>query len=241
MTYTSWRGNVGVIKPTRSSTSFQDLVGILPEGIGVIPIYLDLRYKSADEFKEAMPSYAAKVAELAEQAVDLIHPEGAPPFMIEGFKGEQRRIRGWERQYGIPIFTSGMCQVAALKALGIKKFVGLSSLSGSLAKSFAQYFTDAGFKVLAMGNPEPDIDAGTLSAEQIYTMTKKAFLAQKGGPEAVYCLGSTWRVFDMIEALEQDLGVPVLSPVAVRSWYIQRQLHVRQPLAGRGRLLAEMP
>jgi maleate isomerase len=242
MTYSSWRGTVGVIKPTRSSQSFQDLVRIMPDGVGLIPLYLDFRYKSADEFGAAMPAYAEKVTELAEQGVDLIHPEGAPPFMLQGLDGERRRVRAWERTYGIPVFTTGMTQLAALKALRIRRFMGITTLGGGLARTFARYFTEAGYEVLSMGRPITASDElADVSPEQLYAMTKKTFLAQRGRPEAIYVLGSGWRTLDVIEELEQDLGVPVLHPVVVRCWYIQKRLHVRQPIRGMGRLLAEMP
>jgi maleate isomerase len=45
---------------------------------------------------------------------------------------------------------------------------------------------------------------------------------------------------DVIEALEQDTGVPVVHPVPARCWEIQRRLSIRQPVRGYGRLLADM-
>ena len=49
-----------------------------------------------------------------------------------------------------------------------------------------------------------------------------------------------WRVIDVVPA-EEDVGVPVVHPVAARVWYVQRQLRVRQPVQGAGRLLVELP
>ena len=40
----------------------------------------------------------------------LIHPEGAPPFMIRGFWAERELLDQWEEQYGIPVITSGTTQ-----------------------------------------------------------------------------------------------------------------------------------
>ena len=54
-------------------------------------------------------------------------------------------------------------------------------------------------------------------------------------------LGPAWGALDMIEKLEQDLGVPVVHAIPAQSWDIQRHLHVRQPVAGFGRLAAELP
>jgi len=41
--------------------------------------------------------------------------------------------------------------------------------------------------------------------------------------------------------VEEDLEVPVIHPVAARVWYGQKQMRIPQPVAGAGRLLAELP
>jgi maleate cis-trans isomerase len=68
---------------------------------------------------------------------------------------------------------------------------------------------------------------------------KQAFLKHRKA-DAIYLLGSGWRVLDVIDALEQDLGVPVVHPIPARCWEIQLRLSIRQPVQGYGRLLAEM-
>ncbi len=235
-------GTVGVIKPTRTSPSFGQLQRILPEGIDLKPIYLDIRYRSVDEFREVMAAYEARVPELAEMGVDLIHPEGAPPFMLEGLAGERARIGAWEKQFNIPVFTTGMTQLAAMAALHIGNFVGITPFSGALADIFQRYFTEAGFDVLAMTTPVPETESVyDRPADDIAGLVIDAFRNHAGGAEALYILGSDWPVFDIIGELEQALGVPVLHPVAVRCWYIQKRLGLRQPVPGYGKLLAEMP
>jgi maleate cis-trans isomerase len=49
------------------------------------------------------------------------------------------------------------------------------------------------------------------------------------------------KALPLIARLEQDLGVPVVQPVAARAWEIQRRLHIRQPVKGYGRLLETLP
>jgi maleate cis-trans isomerase len=44
-----------------------------------------------------------------------------------------------------------------------------------------------------------------------------------------------------IGPLEDDLGVPVLHPVAIRVWAVQKRLGVNEPVHGAGRLLATLP
>ncbi|HEX2929768.1 MAG TPA: hypothetical protein VHV54_08660, partial [Candidatus Binatia bacterium] len=118
MPYDCWRGMVGLIKPTKGSGSLVELIKMLPDGIGVIPLFNNVRHGTIEEFRSAIPAYEEKIAELAEDKVDLIHPAGTPPFMLLGYKGEAETIAKWEKRFGIPIFTSGTNQVAAMKALG---------------------------------------------------------------------------------------------------------------------------
>ena len=80
---------------------------------------------------------------------------------------------------------------------------------------------------------------GQLSPEEVYAHVKRAFLKHRKA-DAIYLLGTGWRVLPVIDLLEQDLGVPVVHPVPARCWEIQHRLSIRQPVAGFGRLLAEM-
>ena len=150
MAFSSWRGVVGIIKPTMRPGGLEDMIRILPEGIGVIPLFNNITRGDRAEFKEVMKDYDEKVALLAEQGCDLIHPEGAPPFMVLGNDGEARKIKSWERKHKVPIFTSGTNHVAALRALKVKRFVGASYFKGEINKTFGTYFKKAGFDVLAM-------------------------------------------------------------------------------------------
>src|SRR5262249_14700248 len=90
------RGTVGVVRPTQRSGGSEELLAMLPQGIRLIPLCLDVRRGALDEFKAAIPAYEAKVAELARMGVDVINPSGAPPFMVLGYANEQALIRRWE-------------------------------------------------------------------------------------------------------------------------------------------------
>jgi maleate isomerase len=241
MSYTSWRGVVGLIKPTHRPGSLEEFIRLLPEGIGVIPLFVGFQRGTEDEFREALRAYEERVEELVKLGVDLIHPEGAPPFMVHGYRGEAEIIKGWEKKYNLPIVTASQTQVQALQALKIKKFVGVTYFTGKINDTFAGYFREAGFDVMAMeGIPVAFEDVGRLASQEVYAHTKKAFLKHPGA-EAIYMLGSGWRTLDIVHLLEEDLQVPVVHPVPARVWALQKLLRVRQPTKGFGWLLEEMP
>lgn len=241
MSFSSWRGIAGLIHATLRPGGGEEVIRLLPEGIGVLPLYLNIRRGTRDEFETVMAAYEEQVALLAEQNCDVIHPGGAPPFMVRGRAEEARIVAEWEKKYKTPIFTSGQNHVAALKALKLKSFVGATYFPAAINTVFARYFSDAGFDVRAMDGIDVPFDkVQELSGEQVYAHIKKSFLAGKGG-DAIYMLGSGWRTLGIIDLLEKDLGVPVIHPVTARVWEIQKRLHVNEKRIGYGHLLETLP
>ncbi len=234
-------GTVGIVRPTARSGGFEDLLRILPVGIGVTHTCLTVQRGTLDEFKTVIKQYGDKVAELAQAKVDVINPSGAPPFMVLGYDGERKLIQDWQAKFGIPIFTSGSSHVDALRALRARRFVGTSYFRGDINKIYAKYFADAGFDVLDMVGMDVDFEkVPELTSQQVYDFVKGAFLANRGA-EAIYMLGPAWRASDTIETLERDFGVPVVHALPAQVWDIQRHLKVRIPVTGFGLLAAEMP
>jgi maleate cis-trans isomerase len=71
------------------------------------------------------------------------------------------------------------------------------------------------------GIPVAFEDAGYLAPQQIYAHAKRAFLKHKG-VDAIYLLGSWWRILDIVKLLEQDLRVTVVYALAAKIWNIQK-------------------
>lgn len=241
MSNANWRGIVGVVKPTYKSGSLVDFIRLLPDGVGVVPLFIGAQEHTEDEYLRAMDIYHQRVGELARIGVDLIHPEGGPPFMVRGYEAERALVKGWEDKYGIPIVTTGMSHSEALRAMGIKRFLGLTPYQGGINDKFAKYFTDAGFDVAAMKGIEIQFkDRYNLSAEEIYMHLKKAFLKQPD-VDGIYLLSpGAWRPIDVVAA-EKDLGVPIIHPVAAGVWSVLKHLHIKHSVSGFGRLLEQFP
>jgi maleate cis-trans isomerase len=232
---------VGVINPTRGQDSLGELEGLLPKGVELVRDSLDIREQTEDEFKSVLDETAMRVDALAAQKVDLIHPIGAPVFMVHGYAGEQRIIDEWTAKHGIPIFTSGQSHVNAMRALGIHRFVALSPLSERINEIATAYYRDAGFDVLAFERARgPETDRRAITWEEAAAQARRMFEANPGA-EGVYFISSGWRILDAVPALEKELGVPVVHPVTARVWEMQRRLGLKEPTSGVGRLLEELP
>ena len=241
MAFSSWRGTMGLIKPTHRPGSLEETIRLLPEGIGVVPLTVGLAEGDRADFDNALGAIEEKVAELARIGVDLIAPAGAPPLMVHGHRGERELLDKWEQTYGLPVITAGVSQVDAMRALSATRIVGVTYFKGDINEVFAQYFRDAGFDVLAMdGMDVPFTQVQKLSSREVYAHTKAAFLRNPTA-ELVYMMGGGWRILDIVEILEQDLQVPVLHSVPARVWSTQQHFRVGQRTQGFGRLLSELP
>jgi maleate cis-trans isomerase len=240
MQHDAWRGLVGRVTPTKTARAVEELLRLLPDGIGVLPLYCDIKSGRIDEFTSAMSAYEKKIEELASDGVDVIQAAGTPPFMLLGYKKEQEQIRRWEDKYGVPVFTSGSNQIRAMRALGIKSFVGIGYDFDDMS-IVERYFNEAGFDVVALQKlPGTWEEIGSLSSHQIYRIIKKLYLAHKN-VDGIYVQGGKIRMLDIIETIEADLEKPVLHPATANAWEIMLRLTVRAPLLGYGRLLAQLP
>jgi hypothetical protein len=92
----------------------EEVIRLLPEGIACIPVFLNIRRGTEDEFKTMMPlrenDRAARRSQLR-----LDPSARAPPFMVQGRKREAQIVKAWEKKYKVPIFTVAQNHVAALQ------------------------------------------------------------------------------------------------------------------------------
>jgi maleate isomerase len=216
------------------------LIRILPEGIGIVPLLLNFKTGSSAEFAKAIPQYEQFVAELAEQGVDLIIVAGAPPFMLLGYEGEDKLIREWENKYKTQIVTDPQMQVAGLRAMKIKRFIG-ASYSALQNRIVLDYMAQAGLESVAMEPIDVPFDrVAQISTEMLYAHVKSLFRTHPGA-DGIYIQGGGWQTARVVEMLEQDLQVPVVHATVCQAWQIHKRLRVRETAPGYGRLLTELP
>ena len=162
--------------------------------------------------------------------------------MLRGYRFDAELVQTLQGKYRVAVLTATATQVDALKALGVKRLVGVTYFKDDMNPKFAKFFEEAGFEVAAMKGcvDLPFSDLGKIPAEEIYAQAKKVFL-EKGGGDCIYLLGAGWDCLPAIEPLERDLKAVAVTNVTADVWATQKRLHIRAPVKGYGRLLEEMP
>jgi len=238
----NYRGLVGNIKPRATDSSLVDMIKHLPDGIGVIPVYLTVTPESREN-GSVYPIYEERIAYLVSQKCNLIAIEGAPPFLLLGPERETAMVDGWKRKYNTDMFTAPQNQVNAFRALKAKRILGITAGANGpeVNKVYAKYFEESGLGVVAMERLGAEFNADQdAPPANVIPIIKKAFAEHKGA-DAVYLLGERLEALPLIAPLERDLGIPVVQAIAARIWEIQKRLNVHEPIKGYGRLLETLP
>ena len=160
--------------------------------------------------------------------------------MLLGYEGEAALIRDWERKYKTPIVTDPQMQVAGLRAMNVRRFIG-ASYSMLQNKIVLDYMAQAGLEAVSMEPIDVPFDrVAEISVEMLYAHVKRLFRAHPGA-DGIYIQGGGWQTARVVAMLERDLEVPVVHATVCQAWQIHRRLAVRETTAGYGRLLAGLP
>ena len=73
MGFSSWRGTLGMVHPTLRPGSTEEFIRLAPEGIGVIPMFLNISRGTRDEFEKVFAAYEGQIKVCAEAGCDLIY------------------------------------------------------------------------------------------------------------------------------------------------------------------------
>ena len=124
--------------------------------------------------------------------------------------------------------------VDGLRAVGAKKVVVLSPHPPEIAEKLKEYLEDSGFDVpclLALGLDLAAIN--NTAPGDIYRHVKSMDLSDA---DAIFIAATNFRAIDVIEAIEADMNLPVVSSNQVVMWSALKTLGVADKPQGYGQL-----
>ena len=185
----------------------------------------------------ADPSRVDAAAELL--AAAPLHATGfaftASSYVRGAHDDEALRRRLEQRTRGIPVAVTCASAVLALRALGAGRLALVAPpwFSPELSALGADYFASQGLEVVHHAPAGLPSDQRAVHPGQVYEWVRAHVPA---AAEAVFVGGNGFRAVGAIQALEEDLGAPVLTANQVLCWHLLRLAGTRAPVAGYGRL-----
>ncbi|HEY3080835.1 MAG TPA: maleate cis-trans isomerase [Chloroflexota bacterium] len=249
-----WRARIGVLTPHRDVGPESEFRAMAPDGVSVhaarVPFGATAAGGTTTPTIALEPVRAFADPPHVDDAAELL--AAAPLHAIAFGFTSSSYVRGpaddaalkarlEERTRGIPVAITCTSAVLALRALGARRLALIDPpwFPAELTARGAEYFRGCGFEVVHAA------PAGLPSGQRLVHPGALYEWARAHVPpeaEAVFVGGNGFRAVGAIEALEEDLGRPVLSANQVVFWHALRLAGTRAPVVGYGRIFGrEMP
>lgn len=234
-----WRARLGLIltHPVVDMVP-HEFYRLAPRGTLLLAIGLglpDLKTFWNRSYEEVRDSYLAATRQLIEQEADVIHLGGGDSLLSYGVDGLRRLLSDLQAASPVLVKSTPSVLGPALRAVGASRVVIAGGYSPRSLEATTAFLAESGVRVLGTHGAALDAAAGA-SPFPAYRAAKAALRAQPTA-DAVLLVGGNWTPIHIIEEIEADLGVPVVTSVQAMVWSSLRWVGVNEPLAGGGSLL----
>lgn len=143
-----------------------------------------------------------------------------------------------EARPDIKYTSPSIAAVASLKKLGAKNIAMLTPYPLLMHQSFIRFFNEHGFVVGENGTFACSTDAEISELARVELFEAAKALVHASRPDALFVSCTATPIVPHIEALEAEIGIPVVSSSQAMAWDALRLAGYSQPILGYGRLLA---
>ena len=259
---TGWRARIGVLSTHPDVVPESELQAMAPRGVSIHATRapLDVVNPGGSLAEKLSPTQAQDFADqpLIYDAADLL---AAAPLqaIIYGFTSSSYRLgpdgdaafqaRLELRTRGIPVVIPCISTALALRTLGARRFalIGPPWYESELNRMGAEYFRGQGFDAvyaasvdLPGGGKLEDWKTGLhVEPGHLYKWIR-AHVPQNA--DVIFIGGNGMRTIGAIQALEEDLGRPVLTATQVAFWHALHLVGVRATISNYGQIFTkELP
>lgn len=230
-----WRARLGLLVPSSNTTNEPEFHNALPTGVSLHTARLPLEDVNAAEL--------ASMAETAERVTERLGHANVDVVAYSCTTGSLIRGHGYADQLEAEIAAAGDAPAVvtvlsverALEALNAETVTVVTPYIEDLNERERAFLEDGGFEVTSISGLEleANLDIGGLRAEDAY---RQAVAAVDADADAVFVSCTNYRTFDVVDALEADLGIPVVTSNQATLWDALGQLDVDRSTIDLGRL-----
>lgn len=235
-----WRGQIGAVSPTYVDDA-GDWLKVLPEGVNVVFATLGVEDHTPKEFHKAIEVVERTARGLVKLGVGAVVLGGSPLVTLNKGEGTGGLARELEKETSVPMITSQDAALLALRTLGIKRLLLVTPYRESLNQGMKNHLEANGFAVLSLKSAlcSGPKEMAELPPELPYRLAREAS-EQAPGADGIYIPNPKWQTMEIIEPLEEDLKIPVVTTVQSSAWWGLKKLEVKEARPGYGRLLSHL-
>jgi maleate cis-trans isomerase len=241
MVMRGWRARLGFLIPPGNPTVEPELIAMTPPGVSVHFSRLIARgpagaHHGQEERNRSQIEHIDQSAELLAMVKPnvIILGHTATSYTL-GHAAEAELLQRLRAQYAIPFASAFGSVAAALQALGAKRVALGTPYSPEVTLRGKAHLEAHGFEVVSHRALDNVTDIYNETPERAYQLGR---LVDTPNAQAVFLSGTGMPTITILDALEQDLGKPVVSANSGMMWHALRLAGVRERVSGYGRLLA---
>jgi maleate cis-trans isomerase len=239
-----WRARIGNISPTACAEIFPyEFYRVAPEGVTLVTTNLVIRdARESSQVEASWHKFDTAFEDLLHTRVDHITLSGAPLVLANGIDRHRDLLKELRNRYPVPVGTSPQSFADALKYLGAVKLAVGTSFIPAHNELVRKFLVSEGFDVLGIET----LDTGMTSLEKAMLSPTQVFRhiravgKRYSACDAVLITSSAWPTLTMIQALEDDLGKPVVSSSMGQIWWPLKKLGIKAEIHGYGKLLGTL-
>ncbi len=236
-----WRGRIGLVVPSSNTTMESELVRMLPRGISVHTSRMIQILVTEDELMRMADSAMRAAKELASADVDVIVYGCTSGSFSQGEAWNEEFTQKLIEGVGKPVVTASTAVHQALVALGMNKICLVTPYSEETNQRARIWLESLGLKVAktvelvksTSSQPISDLEIGRIAPEEVYTKVKKEY---PPGSDGIFISCTNVRTFEIIDVLEADLGIAVVTSNQASMWAALKVIGCRDLIDGLGKL-----
>ena len=235
-----WRAKIGRISPSPETVGCEEWRRALPEGVCLVETRTLIHDVTVDGLAEAVKQVERAALELASAEVDMILQAGTAIAFFRGLGHDQELSRRIANATGIKATTSLTAVVEALRTLGIKRPAVATSYLADIDARLVEVLTLSGFAVAAIRGMglKRSIDMGKVMPDETYRLAREV-VNSASDIDGIFISCGNLRTFEVIETLERDTALPVVTSNQAGLWQVLRLVGIEDRLPNLGRLLRE--
>ena len=233
-----WKARLGLIMPSLGWTMEHEWPRMLPKGVSYLVSRMPLKATTPEELLK-MGEHALEAASLVASAqVDLLCYACTVETILHGMEYDKTLTDSLQNATGIPARTMAGAVVEALKHLKVSKLAIVTPYIDEINKREKSFMQGIGFEVVyekGLGISDT-MEIGKLPPDKAYEMGREA-LTRAPEADALFISCGNLRTIEVLSALEEETGKPVISSNQALLWSALRAVGVTDGIAGFGSLL----
>ncbi|MBS1251341.1 MAG: Arylmalonate decarboxylase [Anaerolineales bacterium] len=233
----SWRARLGIIYPADGALD-DEYWKLVPPGVTVHITRIEVPHEDQTiellEAQATSPDIEKAAGDLTIIRLDAVAYACTSGSFLLGAGSDLDIIQRMEAAAsGVPCTTTTTAAVRALKALGAKKLAVVTPYPDEINARLEAFLADSGFQVVALEGLGLYHGIWGQPAGAAYRLATEADVPEA---EAMFISCTNFRTLEVLDALEQDLGKPVVSANQATVWDLLRLAGIRPNLERLGML-----